>query len=468
MFKMRIKKTYLILFSFIFVFFTSMTFLILKYPVNVATISIITCYILFLCFNFKKECNFLIKSIFSKNLPFIWLVAFLLISSFFTLLFLGGNISFKGYFFWLIAFLFQIFFMIYIPYNFVYKYISNNDIYRMIILVALFVFIMGCVDIISDLANITVFKLFLSYFHTRWLYMNGDQLFKIYVNGFPRLQSIFDEPSHVGWFITMLCPFIYSFCLSKKSFFNEPFNKFLKIFIIPFMFLILFLTFSPTMIIFTFIITFFYFYFLFPIRKRIVILIISLLSVFSFLIIINTDNFISNYSVFNRIHNSLSNIDSIDSFITADLSLGTRICVSLNNIVLAIKHPIIGVGWGQISIAMNQQLLNSPVILTPEVVSQHINKGLSYCGFLYRILAETGFICTTIFLMFFVSLQNANLLMQKVVNKNEKMLLYACFYSTISVLIMLFYDIPFNNTLTWFLIGLNIAITQKLKKKYLK
>ena len=177
--------------------------------------------------------------------------------------------------------------------------------------------------------------------------------------------------------------------------------------------------------------------------------------------LINVDESLK--SAFSRINTVLSNMRNINNLILAEQSLGTRIGTMINNMVIFTKHPIIGVGLGQMTPHMQVQLAHSPVVLTPELLSQYLNNNASYSGVIYRVFCENGLIGFILFSLFFLKIINNIRKCKKYVHeKNNLIILNGFLGSTIAVFALFFYDIPFNNTFPWAILGMTIAITKRI------
>ena len=111
-----------------------------------------------------------------------------------------------------------------------------------------------------------------------------------------------------------------------------------------------------------------------------------------------------------RIINVLTQIRSFEDFIQVEGSLASRVCCYINSFLLFLKHPISGVGIGNVTKYMVSQYQNSPIPLTPEIIIRS-NISLSTSntvtilkGFIYNFLAENGLIGFMILTSFLYSL----------------------------------------------------------------
>ena len=223
--------------------------------------------------------------------------------------------------------------------------------------------------------------------------------------GFPRLDNLFEEPGHYAKFLYLFLPLIYFAGNCKYRLYkNKYLNICLKKTIIPFTWLSIILTFSPIFLIYSLIITVLYFHkqlFLFIKKYFIVFISLFLTIIITFSKIDLSETFLS------RIINVLSRIKSFEDFILIEPSLATRFVCYINSIIVFIKHPFLGVGYENLITFMKDQMLNSPVPLTPELYKKlsfaiATNSKMYYStGFIYYILAENGIIIFSIFCYFY-------------------------------------------------------------------
>lgn len=266
--------------------------------------------------------------------------------------------------------------------------------------------------------------------------------------GLPRLSHLFEEPSYYAQILFLFLPFVYSFSRSPfRLFKNKIFNILVKKTLIPFTWANLVLTFSPIFLIFSTIITIIYFYkYLFKILKRYSILLLSLSFILLYIVkfIDFSDTFIS------RIINVLLNIKSFEDFIIVEPSLATRILSFINSLCVFLKNSIFGVGFGNLSFAIKEQFLNSPLPLTFELSYKLTeafltNYRMTYnSSMFYVILAENGLIGFSIIVYFSYKLFKLVKKYSQTNNIFSQSFSKALIVSLIGLLIMSFYQFSYT------------------------
>ncbi len=225
--------------------------------------------------------------------------------------------------------------------------------------------------------------------------------------GLPRLDGLFEEPSFYARFMYVFLPLIYSVTLSKIKLYKNYFvNNFVKATIIPLAWLNLILTQSPIYLLLFFFITLVYFYkYIISLIKRHILLFTSFLIFFVSMIFIFFLSVNFNDTYLARIINTVTS-SSFDDFVAEEQSLGGRIVCFINLFIIFLKHPLTGVGLGNLSDIMYRQMLSSPVVLTPEIVQNMLTsiqtkqKFLFNSNLLFADLAQYGFIVFGIFVWF--------------------------------------------------------------------
>lgn len=450
-------------------FFISTSFAIVGYSVNIFVPLLY--FIIFLCIFNKpiKYFNSYIDNFFYKRTPFYYLMLYFvatIVTSLFSALICGFH--FFHFLMYTIAFYLQVILIIWAVYEIVYRYISKELLLKIFIGTFYFVLVMGLVDISAHVFHIAPLQEILKYIPTRWIILHKNFV-KVTVGTIPRMQSIFDEPGQFGWMIFLCSPLILTVYLNKIKVFKKNFiDSVVRKTILPMMYIDLLWTFSPIMLVYTgaasTIIILIKLYELYKYKPKTFIKVFSTISMIAFIVIvalINVDESLK--SAFSRINTVLSNMRNINNLILAEQSLGTRIGTMINNMVIFTKHPIIGVGLGQMTPHMQVQLAHSPVVLTPELLSQYLNNNASYSGVIYRVFCENGLIGFILFSLFFLKIINNIRKCKKYVHeKNNLIILNGFLGSTIAVFALFFYDIPFNNTFPWAILGMTIAITKRI------
>lgn len=303
------------------------------------------------------------------------------------------------------------------------------------------------------------------------LYGSDSQASNYFAFGLPRLDNLHPEPSGYACFIYIFLPFVYAFGTSKiKLYKNKFLNIFIKKTIIPFTWISILLTFSPIYLLFSLLITLIYFFKdLFKLMKKYFIIIIFALLLIIF--VLKTINLSETY--LSRIINILTEIKSFDDFIFIEPSLATRIVSYFNQFCVFLKHPLTGVGLGNLPYALLGQFYNSSLPLTPELVSKmnisiSTNTKLMFnSSFFYTTIAENGLIVMG-FIVYFI--YRLFYLIGKFIKKPcivgyDKKLLLALRGSLCAICIISFYNYAFENYLTYILFAFIIVTLMELSKK---
>ncbi len=288
--------------------------------------------------------------------------------------------------------------------------------------------------------------------------------------GLPRLDNLCEEPAQYASFLCIYFPFVYSFSLTKlKIFNNKQLNYIIKISFIPLCWLNLLLTFSPIMLLFSIIITAIYFRerLINLLKKRFIFLIIILLLLlYIFCSIDFSETFIS------RIINVLTKVHTFDDFILVEPSLATRVINYINEFIIFFKHPLTGVGLGNMPYSMLEQLSNSPVSLTKEInfklqAAVLTNTKLGYNkAFIYHFLAENGIVVFSIFIFFYYKLYKTLSTYLKINSKQtfNYIFLKACIVSLSSIFLLMFYSLNLYSEHLCIMIAVSIMLIYHLKK----
>ena len=286
------------------------------------------------------------------------------------------------------------------------KYINTKTFIKFLYFFFWFVFLLGILDFIIFYFNIPVLKEVITIFSNKRLLMyDVTEITRVFVGSLPRARSIFDEPSYLGYFIFVVSPIIYELTLNKfRIFKNNYLNLLIKRTIIPFMWTSLILTQSPIFLIFN--IAFSSFYFLI-IRKGYKKLVKHFLPISISIIFISTTAiyFISKIdfstTYLNRIILVVQNIKSFEDFIMVEPSLGTRIIVMINAIQMGLNNILFGVGYGNMSYLIANQLAQSKLPLTQELQNfVLLNMTTPPTMISTKIFSETGAIGIILFYYF--------------------------------------------------------------------
>ena len=463
---MVINIRFLIYITLILLFLPSFCFIIGSQfiPIYIPLIIFIS-FILFIFYN--KQLISTVLS-FYKNTPFKYLVLFFiwaLITIIFSIIkgnfFIGGFIT--GTLGGLICSVMLpcILCLFIIP-----KYINIKVFVRFLYLFFWLVFLLGIIDFLVFYFNIPILKELITILSNKRLLMfNSTEISRVMVGNLPRARSIFDEPSFLGYFIFVVSPMVYEWTLSKyKIFKNNLINIITKRTIIPFMWISLILTQSPIFLIFNIIFTTIYFLIIRQEYKKIIkhfiptaVLFLSLISVILF--IITKVDLSSTY--LNRIFLVVQNINSFEDFIMVEPSLGTRIIVMISTIKLGLQHLFLGVGYGNMSYLIAQQLAQSNLPLTAEL-QKFIFLDMTTPPMMIstKIFSETGLIGIILFYYFLFRIYRQLKILKLNCTNNISIIngleLFIIVYFCSS-----FYGSVFNQPYIFVIIGFIIAVIYK-------
>ena len=351
------------------------------------------------------------------------------------------------------------------------KYINIKTFTRFLYLFFWFVFLLGILDFIIFYFNIPILKELMTILSNKRLLMyNSTEVTRVMVGNLPRARSIFDEPSFLGYFIFVVSPIVYEWTLSEyKIFENNLINIITKRTIIPFMWISLILTQSPIFLIFNIIFTTIYFLLIRQEYKKIIkhfipisVLFLSLISVI--LLIFTKIDLSSTY--LNRIFLVIQNINSFEDFIMVEPSLGTRIITIINAIKMGLQHLFLGVGYGNMSYLIAEQLSHSSIPLTKELeIFVWLNKTTPASTIFIKIFSETGIIGTYLFYYFIVK---EIIILHKLIPMlygKTKILISSFQIFLITYTLSTFYSSLLNDSYTWVIIGFILTATNYYIKR---
>ncbi len=351
-------------------------------------------------------------------------------------------------------------------------HINNRTFVKLYVSVMFVIFFFGVVDFTIYFFKIPFLDILYNstIINTR-LYKIGEVFSSVnYVKSyfFPRVQSVFEEPSHFAWFICINLPIVYSLSNSKyKIYKNNFFNILVKKTFIPLVIADLLLTQSPLNIIFSIVIT----YGFVIIKTKSTIKKIMYLTFVLLIFLIISAYFIINATpeqkVPYRIYTVLKNLNSFQSLIFFEGSLGTRLVTYGLMFKVFLKNVIFGCGWGNLGIFLYNTIMTSNVVLTEEILVRlsHATDGqIGYCSSIFfRTIAETGFIGISLLFLFFVKLKQYS---SYVCNNTYGILKDLFFGINLSILVFIFlcfYDSYLYVPYIFFMFGAVSAIYFKLK-----
>lgn len=462
------KKRVLFLISFFFLI-TFPAFYI-NVGINIR-FSVILCFSIlgFICF---KDAKCFVNSLFRfldnriGRLLLAWFIYIILTSVFLCLNHtLIISELFRTIFFRIIPLIFTPFFL---AYN-INKYYQPKDIVKFYYIFLLTIFLIGFVEFLIYLFHINLLENIyeMTIINNRYLYLSGECQ-KAFAGMLPRMQSVFDEPSYLGLCICAHLPFLYNFYNFKyKIFKNKYFNAFIKKGMPFFAWAIIIATFSPISLVLAIVVT--YIYFIFNKNNFILAITKLVIIIISFFIIMQIFKMIDFSGTFlERITKTMEGFGDMNEFVKMSPSLANRITHYINTFFVFLKHPFIGVGFGNLQEFLYEQFSISPVPLTEEtLLCIKTNKHSVNASILSSSFAETGIIGTTIlYSLLFLTLNKIKKcikLSNSVYDFNIcKSLLY-----TLSIYICCsVYDSRITDTLFWGIVGLSatICLTQTNSK----
>lgn len=342
---------------------------------------------------------------------------------------------------------------------FIPKYISFTKLKKILLNIILIVNIYGIFDYLIQVISPDLHLFLFKFFYSLPL---EDRILN-------RAMSVFFEPTFFGAFLFCFLPLIYNNFLSHcKNIYNK---KFLFAFLLLILSLInLLLTKSPIFLIFAII------YSLFHFRKFIFKTIFSLKKIlfFSFfftlfaLVIILLINILGSeeQKVIARIIVTFKNMNSMSNLINADGSFATRIGLYIISILVFIKHPFVGYGYANTKEVMYNQICNSPIPLTDEIInSNNIHQGMTVANILLQTLCWTGIIGTILLYLFFIkSICTVNKILKYEKVNEEKLFIRDINLVAINYIIYSAYWSLITDTVMWFIFSILISYIVYKKK----
>jgi|GEM_PF-6995039 len=443
----------------LFFCFSYTTYLPLSIPFYIVTLGSLFIFILY--FHYKDLKNSFLLLLNKPNFKlfiilFIWILISILVSIFYQKFSIGEiTRSVIG------GFIFSIFLPYFLTFSVLSNFFDLKKISKIIFFILLIIYSFGLFDFIASHFNISLFGAIIHFIKNKPSATHGLDL-----SLFPRISSFFQEPSHYAFFLIVTFPIIFKLSFSKIKLFNSSLIDILaKRTTFLLMLFNLIAIQSPIFTIFFAIILI-----IMGIKKIIQLKPIKLLfisnmfaTVILFFIIAGLLNFI----VFDFSSTFISRAINVLSLVKdhpllamyADESFATRMVVYINYFIIFLKHPLFGIGFGNLAGQITGQLSISPIPLTPELMRVISNdySGLA-SSMLFRFLAETGLVGTSILYSFFIF----TLLMLnkkiKFVQNSVKDLLIGFKYFIILIIFTSWYDSHINLPFIWVFIGFMQAI----------
>lgn len=410
-----------------------------------------------------------------RKTPFLYMFLFFIWASFTVIVSMfQGTFYLKSFIFGYIG---GLIFCVLCPLLFSYfinkNFVPAENFIKLYVIIYLFVFGLGIIEFIIKQYDLDLAVMLVSLFNNRRIGLSlGDGSLSLIW----RIKSIFDEPAVLGEFIYLNIPIIFSLVLSKyKIFESKLFNKTIKLVLIPLTAAVLILTKSPITLVFTVIITLFYFYknIIYTVKKYYLIITAFLLAVFLLFILYTLGSGVNinlEQSYLMRIVNTIKNMSSIHDLIDAEPSLATRIINYANNMLVFMKYPLFGTGYGNMSSYMVVQMQNTPLPLTQELWGMLIKQqgGIASAIF-YKAAAETGIIGIILLFVFGIKTYLLNKKLIKISDGIIKDFLQGInFYLIVFMTFVFFYNSNLHSTQYWLIFGFIYAYSAVLRKRTLK
>lgn len=347
--------------------------------------------------------------------------------------------------------------------------LSFKSFIKLVTIIFFFIFIVGIIDLLSIFLDFNSITDFIRLFANRATLLNdaGIQRGIAYSYGLPRISSIFQEPSHFGYFILLTWPIVYTITFSTNKLFESSYLEILlRRSLFPLMVIDLLLTQSPIFILFGVLTIIIYKSYNF-VKKNIkyvpltVVFIFILLFYSSFVLKEYKEDILSQLSgtFLNRIILTTQNLNSIEDFIIAEPSLGTRIIVFYNCLIIFIHHPIVGIGYGNLGSNIVKQLAISDIPLTEELQDALLeDKNVGGQTILLKTLAETGIVGTYLFYLFLLNLIKTVDKRKLYYEKIEKDFFISLKYFLIMLICLSIYDSSINSSYIWIFLGTVLAM----------
>ena len=344
--------------------------------------------------------------------------------------------------------------------------IKLKSLIKLFYIIVYSMFIIGITQFISYLLNLDFVINILDFF------TNMREYTHYYLLDNPkndlRVYAFFGEPAAFAKFIYITMPIIFCFIKSScKLFKNNAINLLFKKTFMPLIFINLILTKSPIYFIFCtieFLILNIYYYRNF-IKKYFTFLFVSLITVtFTTIKLYFTFYNIITKSYLMRIVNTVQNMDSLQSIVYADFSLGTRIINYIIQIKAFSENVITGVGFCNIEAYLHFRFNKYDVPYTPENIFNYYNSPKLFAvgqNLTYTYLAELGIIGFIIFVIFiyrnYVSLAK----LKTFFPQNINVFIQGLMQTIIAISALSFYNLERYNTVLWLILGFIPLIVYK-------
>ncbi len=352
------------------------------------------------------------------------------------------------------------------------KCITFNNIIKFFMIAYLTILLVGFIEFVGVYFNIDIIQNFISFFSNI-----RDKDLSIIIetrSGLPRIRSFFMEPAAFAKFLTINLPMIYNLTRSRYAVFkNKLFNNLTKKYMVIMVWISLVLTQSPIFLILALFITIIYFYKnIIIFLQKTCIFITVLLTIFVgtliFTFVMSLD-LSQTYLI--RILNVIEIIPkfTLDTIILVEPSLATRIINYINQFTLFLKHPLLGVGFGNTGWILIQHYLTSNIPLTIEmqINLQNATKTLTITSnAMYLLLYQTGIIGFALYCLFMIRIHN---ILNKVKNRFHG-IQYDFILGLLKIILTIFiisliYTQGFVDEYLFFICGISLAIILQSQNK---
>ena len=351
------------------------------------------------------------------------------------------------------------------------KYFKNQKTFKFLYIFVWGIMLWGIFNFIAFYFDIEIFKSIFNFFVNKRLFMKNLSELEVMIGDFPRIHSVFEEPSYLAAFIGAFLPFIYKISFSNlKITANKILNKILKILMPLVAWGLIIGTFSPIYLILNIIITYIYILvengikikFSFKTTCLFFFALVLMYCFYCYFISIDTTN-----NVLLRIQAVLKTFSDINLLIMAEQSLGRRLIDIINEFIIFLNNPLLGVGPSNLGTSVFKQIQNSPVILTPEIEMAML-KGkdtyLSTPNIFFNYLPESGLIGIVLLYGFFISVFNLINKILRYTKNNMYNFAYSLKYFVLIYIIFSFYD-----SQLWFpyglvVFGITLGFVYNIKK----
>lgn len=361
----------------------------------------------------------------------------------------------------LLAILFRFVPLVIIPYYlgiYIARHFSQKQIIKFYSIIFLFILFVGVLDIVCSLTNFPL----LSYTISNHRTIIANEVAKAIYLGINRVQSVFDEPSYFGMFLSVHFFMICAIADSKyKVFKNKILNFLLKKCSFYLVWLCLFFSMSPMYIFIIGLQTLIYKFILNNKNIKKQILNISIFTILSILFIFIFYKYDFEGTFLERIHNTLISLASINALVAHSDSLANRIINYYAQILVFLNHPLTGVSFGAVAPHLYSEFSAMKIPLTGEIKMwlQNPNSIGFNNAFLWTTIAENGVIALVLLIGIFFSAIKIILRKLKTTRNQHNHKYLTMFFSILVMSCLLsIYDSGITLNYIWFAVGITAGM----------